>query len=109
MKLIDREILNILVTARQHNIMVMVHAENHDMIDLLIECLEASGKTEPYFHSIARPKIAETEATYRAISLAELIDTPILLVHVSSSVATKHIREAQTRYAFLRATIWRSF
>ena len=67
------------------------------MIDLIISTLEAEGKTDPYYHSVARPLIAEAEATYRAISLAELMDTPILLVHVSSQVAAQHIRDAQTR------------
>ncbi|MCJ1486677.1 hypothetical protein MMC06_006855, partial [Schaereria dolodes] len=97
MKLCDREILNIMVATRKLGMTTMIHAENHDMIDLIIETLEAQGKTEPYYHSVARPMIAETEATYRAISLAELMDAPILLVHVSSPVATKHIRDAQTR------------
>jgi dihydropyrimidinase len=63
----------------------------------IIETLEARGQTDPYYHAIARPQIAEAEATYRAISLSELMDTPILLVHVSSQVAAKHIRDAQTR------------
>ena len=33
----------------------------------------------------------------RVICLAELMDTPILLVHISGGPATKHIRDAQTR------------
>jgi dihydropyrimidinase len=97
MKLRDREILDIMMAARKLGITTMIHAENHDMIDLIIETLEADGKTEPYYHSIARPMIAEAEATYRAISLAELMDAPVLLVHVSAPIAMQHIREAQTR------------
>ncbi|MCJ1417362.1 hypothetical protein MMC32_003705 [Xylographa parallela] len=93
----DREILNIMMASRKLGMTTMIHAENHDMIDLIIETLEAEGKTEPYYHSVSRPKIAEAEATYRAISLAELMDAPILLVHVSSQTATQHIRDAQTR------------
>jgi dihydropyrimidinase len=34
---------------------------------------------------------------YRAISLAEMMDTPILLVHISSETSTQTIRDAQTR------------
>ena len=96
MKLADREILNIMVAARKLGVTVMIHAENHDMIALVIETLEAEGKTDPYYHSIARPAIAESEATHRAICLSELIDTPILIVHVSSQAAARHIRKAQT-------------
>lgn len=97
MKLRDREILDIMMAARKLGITTMIHAENHDMIDLIIETLEAEGKTEPYYHSVARPMIAESEATYRAIALAELMDAPILLVHVSAPIAMQHIRNAQTR------------
>ncbi|KAI9845819.1 MAG: hypothetical protein M1837_004499 [Sclerophora amabilis] len=97
MKLNDRQILDVLVTARRLKMTTMVHAENHDMIDLLIETLEKRGMTDPYYHAVSRPSLAENEATYRAISLAELTDAPILLVHVSSKVAARHIREAQTR------------
>lgn len=39
--------------------------------------------------------MAEIEATYRAISLSGYIDVPILIVHVSSPVAAKHISDAQ--------------
>lgn len=59
--------------------------------------LDARGLGDPFYHAVARPQIAETEATYRAISLSELIDTPILIVHMSSKVAVKHVRKAQTR------------
>lgn len=97
MKLADRQVLDIMVAARKLGLTVMIHAENHDMIALVIETLEAEGKTDPYFHSIARPAIAESEATHRAICLSELMDTPILLVHVSSQIAAHHIRDAQTR------------
>ncbi|EXJ83329.1 dihydropyrimidinase [Capronia coronata CBS 617.96] len=97
MKLGDREILDIMVATRRLGITTMVHAENHDMIELIIETLEQRGQVEPYYQAVSRPKIAEAEATYRAISLSELMDTPILLVHVSSELAAKHIRDAQTR------------
>ncbi|MCJ1309802.1 hypothetical protein MMC25_003463 [Agyrium rufum] len=97
MKLVDKEVLGVLTAARRLGLTTMIHAENHDMIALIIDTLEAEGKTEPYFHSVSRPTLAESEATYRAISLAELMDTPILLVHVSSHDAARHIREAQTR------------
>lgn len=67
------------------------------MIALITERLEERGLTDPYYHAISRPMIAENEASYRAIALAELIDTPILIVHMSSEVALRTVREAQTR------------
>ena len=46
--------------------------------------------------AIAHARIAESEATRRAIDLASLTDTPMLIVHVSDEAATSAIRSAQT-------------
>ncbi|KAK5175807.1 uncharacterized protein LTR77_000947 [Saxophila tyrrhenica] len=97
MKLNDREVLNILFACKNLGMTTMIHAESHDMISMIIEGLERNKNTEPYFHAVARPRIAEDEASYRAISLAELADAPMLIVHMSSEVAVSHVREAQTR------------
>lgn len=59
--------------------------------------LVKKGNTQTFFHAVARPQIAESEATYRAISLAEVTDAPILLVHMSAPTALRHVRDAQAR------------
>lgn len=97
LKLNDREILRVLALARREGAMVMVHAENADCIAYLTELLEACGKTAPVYHGEAHSSIAEREATHRAISLAELIDVPVLIVHVSGPEAIEQIRWAQSR------------
>lgn len=97
MKLGDRQILDILFACKALGMTTMIHAESHDMISLVIEGLERNKNTEPYFHAMARPRIAEDEASYRAISLAELADAPMLIVHMSSEIAMSHVRDAQTR------------
>lgn len=83
LKLDDGQILNVLFTCKALGMTTMIHAESHDMIALIIEGLERNRNTEPFFHTVARPRIAEDEASYRAISLAELTDAPILIVHMS--------------------------
>lgn len=97
MKLGDRQILSILFACKALGMTTMIHAESHDMISLIIEGLERNNNTSPYFHALARPRIAEDEASYRAISLAELADAPVLIVHMSSDTAISHVRDAQTR------------
>ncbi|QKX53271.1 uncharacterized protein TRUGW13939_00348 [Talaromyces rugulosus] len=96
-KLSDRQLLDTMLACRSLGLTTMIHAENSDMINFLIQGLERNENTAPFFHAISAPKIAEDEASYRAIRLAELVDAPVLLVHVSSDGAMKHIREAQTR------------
>lgn len=97
LKLNDREILNVLATARSHGAMVMVHAENHDVIVWLTERLLAGGHEAPKYHSAAHTEIAESEATHRAIALAEIVGLPLLIVHVSSKEAINEIARARAR------------
>jgi dihydropyrimidinase len=97
MKLNDRQILDVLALARREGAMTMIHAENTDCIAWLTEQLEAAGKTEPKYHAFARPMLVEREATHRAISFAELMDVPVLIVHVSGAEAVEQIRWGQSR------------
>jgi dihydropyrimidinase len=97
LKLNDYEILNVLAAARREQALVMVHAENHDVIRWITEKLLDQGLGDPKYHAIAHASLAEKEATHRAITLAELLDTPMLIVHVSSEAALTEIRRAQER------------
>ena len=97
LKLDDRQMLETLAVARREGAMVMVHAENSDCIAWLTEQLLAAGHTAPRFHAQARPMLVEREATHRAIALAELVDLPVLIVHVSGREAVEQIRAAQAR------------
>ncbi|RZI75910.1 MAG: dihydropyrimidinase [Variovorax sp.] len=97
LKLGDRQIIEVLAVARKHGAMTMIHAENSDCIAWLTEQLLEAGLTAPRYHSSSRPMAVEREATHRAIALAELIDTPILIVHVSGREAIEQIHWARGR------------
>lgn len=97
MKLSDRQILDLLALARREGALPMIHAENDDCIAWLTDLLEEAGKIAPRFHATSRPKVIEREAAHRAISLAELVDVPVLIVHVSSNAAMTQIQTAQGR------------
>ncbi len=95
LKLNDRQILETLAVARREGAMAMIHAENTDCIAWLTDQLLAAGHTAPKFHATSRPMLVEREATHRAIALSELIDIPVLIVHVSGREAVEQIRWAQ--------------
>ena len=95
--LADKELLEVFSCARTTGALVMVHAENYDAIRFLTDQLERRGRTAPKFHATSRPIPVEREATHRAISLAEIIDVPIMIVHVSNGEAMEQIRWAQGR------------
>jgi len=97
LKLNDRQVISVLALARREGAMVMVHAENSDCIAWLTAELEKHGKTAPYFHALSRPQAVEREGTHRAITMSEIVDVPILLVHVSSAETVEQIRWAQGR------------
>jgi dihydropyrimidinase len=93
----DREILEVLSVARQYGAMVMIHAEGYDQIKFLTDKLEQAGKTAPYFHAQSRPQLVEREATHRAISHAELVVVPVMIVHVSGEEAMEQIEWARRK------------
>jgi dihydropyrimidinase len=93
----DRQLLEVFECARSCRALVMVHCEGYDAIKFMTERLEQAGKTAPYYHAVSRPELVEREAAHRAISHAELIDVPIMIVHVSGRQAMEQIRWAQTR------------
>ncbi len=97
LRLDDYEVLTLLELARREGVLVMVHAENDACIRWLTDRLLEQRKTALKYHVTAHPEIGEREATYRAISFAELIDTPILIVHVSTGIVVEEIRRARAR------------
>lgn len=97
LRLNDAEILATMDTARRTGALVMVHCENEDAIQYLIERCEQEGRLEPKSHAVTRPIAAEREATHRAMSLAEIVDAPVVIVHVSNGQAMEEIARARSR------------
>ncbi|KAB0675677.1 dihydropyrimidinase [Aureimonas leprariae] len=97
LRLNDAEILATMDTARRTGALVMVHCENEDAIRYLIGRHEAAGDVRPSAHATTRPVAVEREATHRAVSLAEIVDVPVVIVHVSNGAALGEIRAARGR------------
>jgi dihydropyrimidinase len=93
----DRQILDVFDLARREGARVMVHAEGYDAIRYMTERLEKAGETRPFGHALSRPQVVEREAAHRAISHAELVDLPIVIVHVSGEQAMEQIAWGRER------------
>lgn len=91
----DAQILRAMQTSAETGLMTMMHAENGPAIDVLVEQLLAQGKTDPYYHGIARAWQMEEEATHRAIMLANLTGAPLYVVHVSAKQAVEQLAMAR--------------
>jgi dihydropyrimidinase len=91
----DATLYRAMAVAAKSGALVMVHAENGDVVDILVrEALEA-GNTAPLYHALTRPPEAEGEATNRAIQLARLAGAPLYVVHVTCREAVEPIARAR--------------
>jgi dihydropyrimidinase len=76
---------------------VMVHAENGDVIHGLVERARAEGRREPRFHAATRPCGTEVEAVNRAIAMAAMAGCALYVVHVSCAGSVEPIEAARRR------------
>ncbi len=93
----DRQILETMSVARETGALTMVHAENEDAIQFLWDRAGRAGEAAPKYHASTRPIPVEREATNRAISLAEIADVPLVIVHVSNREAMEEIARGRAR------------
>jgi dihydropyrimidinase len=93
----DGSIFRALLRTGENGGTICMHAENGDVIDVLVRRALAAGHTAPKFHALTRPPLAEAEATHRAICLAEMADVPIYIVHLSAVEALEKVVEARDR------------
>ena len=93
----DASIFKALLRSGQNGATICMHAENGDVIDVLVQRALAAGHTAPKYHALTRPPRAEAEATHRAIALAEMADVPIYIVHLSAAEALDMVTEARDR------------
>ncbi len=91
----DETLFKTMEVAAETGALVMVHAENGDVIDVLVKQALAAGNTEPVYHALTRPPEAEGEATNRAIQLARLAGAPLYVVHVTCKQAVDPIAVAR--------------
>jgi dihydropyrimidinase len=91
----DETLFRTMEVAARTGALVMVHAENGDVVDLLVREALAAGNTEPLYHALTRPPEAEGEATNRAIQLAHLAGAPLYVVHVTCREAVEPIARAR--------------
>ncbi len=93
----DGSIFKAMRVAGANGAMTCMHAENGQVIDVLVKEAVAQGLRAPKYHATTRPPILEGEATHRAIRLAELAGTPLYIVHLSAGEALSAVTEARDR------------
>lgn len=93
----DETLFRTLRLAGASGALVQVHAENGDVVDVLVKEALSRGHVAPKYHALTRPPEAEGEATERAIRLAEIAQAPLYVVHVTCKEAAEAISDARKR------------
>src|SRR2546425_9732413 len=91
----DGTIFKAMTTAGNAGGLICMHAENGVVIDVLVKRALAEGRTAPKYHALTRPTLAEAEGVHRAIAIAEMADSPVYIVHLSSYDALKEVQAAR--------------
>ena len=95
----DEEMFEILEELKRVGGITGVHCENTGMIAALQKELLSDPKTKGKVssHYLSRPDDAEAEAINRMLYIANVVDTPIIDVHLTCEKGLNEIREARKR------------
>ena len=93
----DGQIFRAFQKGAENGALMMMHAENGSVIDVLVQQALAAGHTDPLYHGLTRPWQMEEEATHRAIMIANVAGAPLYFVHVSAKQAVEQIAAARDR------------
>ena len=74
-----------------------VHCENSGVIDALIEEKKAAGEMGVSSHPRTRPDFLEAEAVSRLLRIAEAVDIPVVIVHLTNAAALREVEAARKR------------
>jgi dihydropyrimidinase len=96
-KISDYELARTLDTINKHGGILSVHCENAGTIDYLTDRAMSEGNTGPQWHAPTRPVSTEVEASSRVIYIAEELDAPTLIVHISAGPVVALLAKARTR------------
>ena len=91
----DETLVNSFKRALELGAMPTVHAENGELVFLLQAEMKARGILGPEGHPASRPPGVEGEAVQRAIAIADVLNVPIYVVHVSCADSAAAIARAR--------------
>lgn len=84
LRLLDGEIFQAMRIAQDNNLLTMLHAEDGDVIDILIAEALAAGNTSPVWHARTRPSWGAAGAVMRGAALTAQTEAPLYVVHMNA-------------------------
>ncbi len=95
LRLTDGEIFTVMRIAGSNNMLTMVHAENGDVIEILVREALKQGRTQPIWHAKTRPKWGAVDAVLRSCLLAGQANAPVYIVHMNTAGGVDQINYAR--------------
>lgn len=95
LRLADGDIFRVMRTAGENGMLTMMHAENGDVIDVLVAEALAAGHTTPEWHARTRPAWGAIEAVLRGAALSAQSGAPLYIVHMNAGGEADMIRYAR--------------
>jgi dihydropyrimidinase len=83
--------------AKEHGFLTMMHAENGDVIEVLVAEAQAAGHSSPEWHARTRPAWGAVETTLRGIALAAQTGGSLYIVHMNVAGEVDQLRYARER------------
>ena len=93
----DATILRLMGAAARNGLISLVHCENDAIVSAQTQALVSAGNTGWRYHGLARPSLAEQEATGRVLFLAEAAHAPVVIAHNSTKLTSELIAKARER------------
>jgi len=97
LRLQDGEIFAAMQVAKDAGLLTMLHAENGDVIEILIQEALRGGKKSPEWHALTRPAWGAVESTLRGIALAAQSGAPLYIVHMNAGGEVDQLQYGRER------------
>ena len=95
LRLDDGQMYQLLQALRPFGGVLGVHCENGTLVNQLQKEQLARGITGPAGHPASRPPVVEAEAIRRLCAVAQLAQSPVHIVHLSSALGLEEVRRAR--------------
>ena len=97
LRLDDAETLEVLEELKRVGGILCVHCENGTLVNALQKRVFEQGIHGPEGHALSRPDVCEAEAVSRLLRIAEAVDIPVVIVHLTNAAALREVEAARKR------------
>lgn len=91
----DAQLYEALEVIGKHGALATLHAENGQVVDLLVDRIKAKGGIAPIEHARSRPPFVEAACIATAAAFTQAVDGQLYIVHLSTEDGLRQVKTAQ--------------